>query len=128
MTMTLITFKEATEILSQAPYNKSIKDLYVVLITYDFGRDANGNTINKYLGKITERVLPECSNSPHRSLLNIIDSPKRREQSYDNGRSTPLWRLSEAGYNLEFVSQTYETGKGKNKDKIVAYKTVYKIL
>lgn len=80
-------------------------DLFLTLETFDFGRDVNGNTINKYRAALVS--------GDEKSVLNwyaacrekvVLTSPYRREQSHNEGTSAALYNLGLLGYELEYVT------------------------
>jgi|AGFS01.1.fsa_nt_gi hypothetical protein len=97
-------------------------DLFLTLETFDFSRDANGNTINKYRAALVS--------GDEKAVLNwyaaasekpVLTSPYRREQSHQDGASAALYHLGQLGYELEYITTQYGPGKAR------AYRIFYRV-
>ncbi|MBL5841120.1 hypothetical protein I4U30_22925 [Enterobacter asburiae] len=106
------------------------KEFFVVVDTFDFGRDVNGNTINRYRATLhcsdlvsVENGYSNCGSIP------VLTSPYRREQSDGSffgssaGQSMALYWLEKIGYDLAYESMQDTTPNGKNR----AYRHVYRV-
>lgn len=106
------------------------KEFYVVVEAFDFGRDVNGNTINKYRATLHCDDLPTVQNKySNVGSIEVLISPRRREQSHNEGQSAALYWLEKIGYDLAYVSMTDETNsvyRGENNG-YVRYRHVYRV-
>lgn len=116
----------AREILGSWPYNLSAtnNNAWLVLETFDFGRDANGNTINRYHAYITNGDQVAVENNYTGILLDVLTSPHRREQSHRPGHIMARHWLDLMGYDLEYISFTQAANK---KGVHTNFRTVYRI-
>lgn len=101
------------------------KEFYVVVEAFDFGRDVNGNKINKYRASLhcADLVTVENGYSDAFSVC-ILESPRRREQSHNEGQSSALYWLEKIGYDLAYVSMTDQT---PHNSKHRRYRHVYQV-
>ena len=121
-----VTIKEARETLGVWPYGLSSEkgNAWLVLKTFDFGRDKNGNTVNRYHAYITNGDQASVENNYTGHLLHVLTSPHRREQSHRPGHIMARHWLELLGYDLEYVSFTQTANsKGIHTD----FRTVYRI-
>ncbi|QGZ16402.1 hypothetical protein Hena1_02520 [Erwinia phage Hena1] len=106
------------------------KEFYVVVEAFNFGRDINGNTINKYRASLHCDDLPTVQNGySNVGAITVLTSPYRREQSHNEGQSAALYWLEKIGYDLAYVSMTDETKsvyRGENNG-YVSYRHVYQV-
>ncbi len=121
-----VTLKEAKDTLNNWPYNMQSENgqCYLVLDTFDFGRDVNGNTINRYHAYITKGDQVSVENNYTGELLPILTSPHKREQSHRPGHIMAHHWLKEMGYDFSFVSSTQTANK---KGLHTNFRTVYKL-
>jgi len=78
-------------------------DLFIVLETFDFGRDVNGNSINKYSAWLVSGGSEDAAANGYLNAFGpvVLTSPYRREQSVNRGVETPLFKLGQLGYELK---------------------------
>lgn len=101
------------------------KEFYVVVDSFAFGLDINGNTINKYRATLHCDDLPTVQNGySNVSSIAILTSPYRREQSHNEGQSAALYWLEKIGYDLQYVSMM-ETTQHNSKHR--RYRHVYRV-
>lgn len=97
-------------------------DLFLALETFDFSRDTNGNTINKYRAALVSgdesAVLNWYAAANEKPVLT---SPCRREQSHQEGASAALYHLAQLGYDLEYITTQAAPGKAR------AYRIFYRV-
>ena len=123
-----INLADAVRRLTDNPAVNSQGDFFVVVDSFDFGRDVNGNTINKYRATLHRGDLATVENNYTGAFcLEILTSPRRREQSDggffgNSGQSTALYWLEKMGYNLEYKSFTIPGHTSKR-----AYRYVYQV-
>lgn len=100
------------------------KEFYVVVEAFDFGRDVNGNTINKYRASLhcADLVTVENGYSDANSI-EVLTSPYRREQSHGEGVVMALYWLEKIGYDLSYESMTNESNHTKHR----RYRHVYQV-
>lgn len=104
---------------TKSPHDK----FYIVVDAFDFGRDVNGNTINKYRAALHCANLREVENGySDCNSLTVLTSPYRREQSHNEGQSAALYWLEKIGYDLAYESMT-EAPHTKKR----AYRHVYRV-
>lgn len=97
-------------------------DLFLTLETFDFSRDTNGNTINKYRAALVAGDESAVLNwYAAASEKPVLTSPYRREQSHQDGASAALYNLGLLGYELEYI--TTQTAPGKAR----AYRIFYRV-
>lgn len=88
------------------------KEFYVVVDAFDFGRDVNGNTINKYRASLHCADLVTVQNGySNVGSVEVLTSPYRREQSLNGGTDMALHWLKIKGYDLSYESTTYIGGE-----------------
>lgn len=97
-------------------------DFFVVIDSFDFGRDVNGNTINKYRATLHRGDLLSVQNGYTGFGVIVLESPRRREQSHNEGQSAALYWLEKIGYDLAYQSMTYAPHTKKQ-----AYRHVYRV-
>ncbi|AGZ17697.1 hypothetical protein X824_gp126 [Escherichia phage 4MG] len=97
-------------------------DFFVVIDSFDFGRDVNGNTINKYRATLHRGDLLSVQNGYTGFGVTVLESPRRREQSHNEGQSAALYWLEKIGYDLAYQSMTYAPHTKKQ-----AYRHVYRV-
>uniref|UniRef100_A0AAU8GGW9 Uncharacterized protein n=1 Tax=Salmonella phage vB_SEnST11_KE22 TaxID=3161173 RepID=A0AAU8GGW9_9CAUD len=121
---TSINLADAVRIMETAPMRNRnfIGDFFVVIDSFDFGLDRNGNTINKYRATLHRGDLVSVQNNYTGLGLLILESPKRREQSHNDGQSAALYWLEKIGYDLAYESMT-EAPHTKKR----AYRHVYRV-
>lgn len=97
-------------------------DLFLALETFDFSRDVNGNTINKYRAALVAGDEQSVLNwyAAAREMV-VLTSPYRREQSHQDGASAALYHLGQLGYELEYITTQAAPGKAR------AYRIFYRV-
>lgn len=95
---------------------------FIVLETFDFSRDCNGNTINKYRAALhTGDENSVLNNYTACRSVPVLTSPYRREQSHMDGTSAALYHLGQLGYDLEYITTQSAPGKAR------AYRIFYRV-
>lgn len=119
---TKMTLAQALKAFPISTTCRSSDERFIVLETFDFARDVNGNTINKYRAALhtgdETRVLNNytaCRSVP------VLTSPYRREQSHQDGASAALYHLGQLGYDLEYITTQAAPGKAR------AYRIFYRV-
>ena len=104
-------------------------ETFLVLETYDFSRDINGNTINKYRASLHQGDRASVEhNYTGCTALTVLTSPYRREQSHNRGCSMALWRLEGMGYKLDYVSMSDIGGNVQSPKKdLRRFRLVYRV-
>lgn len=114
--------KSYAEAIATRPDLLAKGDLFLTLETFDFSRDINGNTINKYRAALVSGDEQSVLNwYAAANELEILKSPYRREQSHNDGASAALHRLGLLGYELEYITTQYGPGKRR------AYRIFYRV-
>uniref|UniRef100_A0AAU8GG55 Uncharacterized protein n=1 Tax=Salmonella phage vB_SEnST11_KE23 TaxID=3161174 RepID=A0AAU8GG55_9CAUD len=120
---TSINLADAVRRMTANPAINATGDFFVVIDSFDFGLDRNGNTINKYRATLHRGDLVTIQNNYSGCFsLEILTSPKRREQSHNEGQSAALYWLEKIGYDLAYESMT-EAPHTKKR----AYRHVYRV-
>lgn len=126
-----INLADAVRRLTDNPAVNSQGDFFVVVDAFDFGRDVNGNTINKYRATLHRGDLVTVENNYTGAFsLEILTSPRRREQSHNEGQSAALYWLEKIGYDLVYVSMTDKTTaayRHRHQTYKQAYRHVYRV-
>lgn len=100
------------------------KEFFVVVQTFDFGRDVNGNKINKYQARLHHGDLVSVQNNYTRpESIEVLTSPRRREQSYNEGADMAIHWLEKIGYDLAYESMTTQPIGNKKE----SYRIVYRV-
>ncbi|WNT48244.1 hypothetical protein SPLA5a_PHROGS00161 [Salmonella phage SPLA5a] len=119
---TSINLYDAVNRLASLSRPNQTGDFFVVVDSFDFGRDVNGNTINKYRATLHRGDLVSVQNGYTGFGVLVLESPRRREQSHNEGQSAALYWLEKIGYDLVYESMT-EAPHTKKR----AYRHVYRV-
>lgn len=119
---TSINLYDAVNRLASLSRTNQTGDFFVVVDSFDFGRDVNGNTINKYRATLHRGDLVSVQNGYTGFGVLVLESPSRREQSHNEGQSAALYWLEKIGYDLAYESMT-EAPHTKKR----AYRHVYRV-
>lgn len=119
---TSINLYDAVNRLASLSRTNQTGDFFVVVDSFDFGRDVNGNTINKYRATLHRGDLVSVQNGYTGFGVLVLESPRRREQSHNEGQSAALYWLEKIGYDLTYESMT-EAPHTKKR----AYRHVYRV-
>jgi len=119
---TSINLADAVRRLTANPSVNSKGDFFVVVDAFDFGRDVNGNVINKYRATLHRGDLVTVQNNYTGAFsLEILTSPRRREQTGNDGQEMALYWLEKIGYDLAYESFTVTHATKR------AYRYVYRV-
>lgn len=125
---TSINLADAVRRLKDVTRQDNTGDFFVVVDSFDFGRDVNGNTINRYRATLHRGDLLSVQNGYTGFGVTVLESPSRREQSDSSffgssaGQSMALYWLEKIGYNLAYESMTTAPHTKKQ-----AYRHVYRV-
>lgn len=117
-----ITLAQAIKNFPISTIAKPQDEKFIVLYTFDFSRDANGNTINKYRAYLhTGDEKSVLNNYTGCRAVPVLTSPYRREQSHQDGASAALYHLGLLGWDLDYV--TTQTAPDKKR----AHRIIYRV-
>lgn len=124
MRKTSLNLADAVAVMKSNPNVNQTGDFFLVLNTFDFGRDVNGNKINKYRATLHRGDLVSVQNNyTGCTSVEVLTSPRRREQSYNEGADMALHWLERIGYDLAYESMTIQSPHSKKE----SYRLVYHI-
>lgn len=120
---TSINLADAVKQFTSSPAVNNEGDFFIVIDAFDFGRDVNGNGINKYRATLHRGDLQTVQNNYTGAFsLEILTSPRRREQTGNDGQEMALYWLEKIGYDLAYESFTIPAHTTKR-----AYRYVYRV-
>lgn len=124
MRKTSLNLADAVAVMKSNPKVNQTGDFFLVLNTFDFGRDVNGNKVNKYRATLHRGDLVSVQNNyTGCTSIEVLTSPRRREQSHGEGADMALHWLEKIGYDLAYESMTIQPPHSKKE----SYRIVYRI-